>query len=149
MMEVKMKTMENIEELLRRKGLKVTDKRVGLMMLVKQAATPLSAEDIHMSLKAQHDALNLSSVYRNLEILCAAGLILRTTDYEGKRALYQDASNTHQHAIVCIGCNMVIPIHECPLEEFQRRHSDLNRFKVVSHRIEIFGYCDHCQTIGS
>ena len=141
-----MKENMTTEDLLKLHQLKVTSKRVGLIEMIKVAAGPLSAEAIYRQLREKESGINLSSVYRNLELMSSSGILVRTVDYEARRALYQMASKAHHHTMICLGCHLVIPIEECPLEAFQSKYSEVNQFVIVSHRIELYGYCETCQS---
>lgn len=135
----------NANDLLKLHQLKVTSKRVALIEKIEKANEPISAESLYRLLREEQKGINMSSVYRNLELLCAAGILVKTSDYEVRRAVYQMAKDAHHHAIVCLGCGLVIQIEECPIEAFQNKYSTLNQFLIVNHRIELYGYCEKCQ----
>lgn len=141
-----MNEKRNTEDLLRLHQLKVTGKRVALIEMIESVGEPVSAENLYRRLRETERGINMSSVYRNLELLSASGILVRTADYEVRRALYQLAKNAHHHAIICLGCNLSIPIEECPIEAFQNKYSKMNQFLIVSHRIELYGYCESCQS---
>ena len=61
----------------------------------------------------------------------------------------------HVHYAVCLDCHKRIPLEHCPLHmsgvhahsSGEENHSDdeTDGFAVVSHKIELYGYCKECQ----
>ncbi|HHT20620.1 MAG TPA: transcriptional repressor [Tissierellia bacterium] len=101
----------------------------------------LSVESLYEALDR---AIDLSTVYRNLEVLDACGLIYRVQS--GDKSLFKLICQTdHHHHLICLQCGSTQVIDYCPLPELgqiARQHD----FEVAAHTLEVFGYCRDCRT---
>jgi Fur family ferric uptake transcriptional regulator len=51
----------------------------------------------------------------------------------------------HHDHLVCLGCKQVKELRSAALETVSKSESEALGFKVVSHSIQVFGYCPDCQ----
>ncbi|MDR1440395.1 MAG: transcriptional repressor [Clostridiales bacterium] len=89
----------------------------------------------------------LSTVYRILERLVQNGVARKLSALKGNMALYELRRADHRHYAVCVACRKIIPIANCPMDEFIPKISD-GEFRVISHNIEVYGYCGDCGRMG-
>jgi len=125
-------------------GLKNTKPRQAISEMLEDADAPVSAEDIHKNLGKKGMKVNLSTVYRSLELLESYGIVNKTVISEGK-ALFELTSDVHTHQIICTKCRKMIPVDVCPISNLQQQIEGSTNFKVTGHRIEIFGICSECR----
>jgi len=94
-----------------------------------------------------------SSAYRNLTVLCEAGVARRVagTDDVGRFELAEDLSgNHHHHHLMCQSCGLVTDVWSSPalersLAEAARVASAETGFEVSAHRIDLVGRCPGCR----
>lgn len=127
-------------------GLKNTKPRQAISEILEDANAPLSAEDIYKNLLDKKIQVNLSTVYRSLELLERYGIVNKTVISEGK-ALFELTSDVHTHQIICTKCNKMIPVDLCPISDLQQQIEKSTEFKITGHRIEIFGICSECRKV--
>jgi len=106
---------------------------------------PLSAEDIYIKLKEKTVDINLSTVYRNLEVLVNNGLATKLTFPGDSKALYEYNRLGHRHYIVCIECKKILAIEHCPLQEYETSLEKETGFKINAHKLVMFGCCPECK----
>ncbi|WKY44673.1 transcriptional repressor [Eubacteriaceae bacterium ES2] len=135
--------MEKICEHLKAKGLKQTRHRLAILSLLKKAEHPLSADEIYLQLK--NESINLSTVYRNLELLGDNDLILKLNLSGDSRTVYEYNSPVHRHYLVCLGCKKILPIEHCPLSGYEERLASETGYSIVGHKLDVYGYCPACQ----
>lgn len=135
-------------EILRQEGLKNTKHRSVILEMIESSQSPLSAEEIFLKLKEGDVSINLSTVYRTLDILVSKGLLAKTGIPDENKALYEISSSEHKHHLVCTGCRKVVPIEGCPFIEFEKQLQGNNGFDITGHRLEIFGVCPDCKMVG-
>lgn len=92
----------NINNLLKEKNLKVTKNRRIILEALQNIADPVSAEELFDKLKADYD-VDLSTIYRNLNILEEKNLLLKSTNLDGIN-YYQINNSKHKHFITCNIC---------------------------------------------
>ena len=93
--------------------LKITKQRKILLEYLKKKNTPESAEMIFLSLP--NGAMNLSTVYRNLDKFCEHHLVEK---YQlGNIFYYKLVGPEHKHYLVCDKCGDLIEI-DCHLSSY-------------------------------
>ena len=92
-----------------------------------------------------------SSAYRNLTVLCEAGVARRLAgaDDLGRFELAEDLSHHHHH-LVCSSCGLVADVPtsahlEKALDEAARLAAEETGFEVTDHRIDLEGICPSCR----
>jgi len=85
--------------------------------------------------------LSLTSVYRGLNHLVDHGEI-KPLNFNDGQVRYELNSHHHHHHLVCIACDSVQVLDQCPLEPVLAEVK--NRFQVSYHNFEIFGRCEEC-----
>ncbi len=94
-----------------------------------------------------------SSAYRNLTVLCDAGVARRLAgaDDIGRFELAEDLSGSHHHHhLMCSSCGLVADVGASPalersLAEAARVASAQTGFEVSAHRIDLVGRCPDCR----
>jgi Fur family ferric uptake transcriptional regulator len=91
--------------MLAERGLKVTPSRVALLSALRWAEHPLS----HSDLTARDPSLDRATVYRNLEKLVSAGLVVRAlfADRVARYALARGSARRSPAHFVCMRCGHV------------------------------------------
>jgi len=132
-------------EMLAGKGLKNTKNRVLILEILDHAPNPMTADEIFILLRRNEPSANLSTVYRTLDTLVKKGLILKATLMEDNRARYEYNRMEHRHHLVCISCNRMIPVTDCPIDEYASALCSREGFEPAGHRLEIYGVCSGCK----
>lgn len=94
-----------------------------------------------------------SSAYRNLAVLCEAGVARRVagTDDVGRFELAEDISgNHHHHHLMCSSCGLVTDVAasaalERALGVAARLATEETGFEISAHRIDLVGLCPGCR----
>ena len=134
----------NYKEILKREGVKSTRHRNSILELLEQSESPLTAEQLFISLKEKTASINLSTVYRTLETFSTKNLVVKTTRLEDGKARYELNHNEHKHHLFCVSCQKLIPIEDCPMGELQQILKKKIDFDVTGHTLDIYGYCHDC-----
>ncbi|MDP4108923.1 MAG: transcriptional repressor [Bacillota bacterium] len=124
-------------------GIKRTKQREQVFSILTKSDGPLSAMDICSLTQKDGNAVWLSTVYRILELFTQKALVVKTSMQQNDMAVYELNRHDHKHYAVCVGCNKIIPIENCPIERFIPEISD-SGFHVLGHKMELFGYCREC-----
>lgn len=132
----------NCEALLKEKGLKTTKQRLRLLKVLQESTTPLNAEMILEKMKGTLSGCNLSTVYRNMEILLDRDVVHEINI--DQKSYYAINQSQHGHYIQCIHCKEMTRIEGCPLESYERDLETKTGYKIVKHRVELFGICKKC-----
>ena len=124
-------------------GYRMTPQRMMILTAIENSEDHISAEEIYAEVVAQYPHVNISTVYRTLELLKRVNLITET-DLGGGRVRYHPVEKGHHHHLVCENCGAIINIDESTLARL--KDVLLNRYKFSAHlsHLAIFGRCAMC-----
>ena len=105
-------------------------------------ATP---DEVLTEVRRGSSAVNLSTVYRTLEVLEELGLI-RHAHLSDRAPTYHSARG-HEHAhLVCRECRRVISIDRADMEQALGTLADAHGFSPDYGHLTVFGTCRACLT---
>lgn len=135
---------KSTDDILAKIGCKNTKPRKTVIEVLESTNKSLSAEDIFIRIKELGESVNLSTVYRTLELMETKSLVNKTVMGDGK-ARYELTVDGHRHHLVCTNCHKSVLIDFCPLEKLEKDISEKNNFDITGHRFEIYGLCPECK----
>jgi Fe2+ or Zn2+ uptake regulation protein len=98
-----------VEGDLRSAALRLTGPRLAILKQLRATTAHPTAEDLHASLRPDHPSLSLSTVYKTLEVLLAAGLCHRMRGGEPGTLRVDGTTHPHHHA-TCRGCSALFDV---------------------------------------
>jgi Fur family transcriptional regulator, ferric uptake regulator len=122
---------------------RTTRQRTAVSDALNEAEGFSSAQELHERIRATGSSVGLTTVYRALQGLAAAGeadVIIR----EDGEAAYRKCSERHHHHLVCRDCGRTIEVEGPAVERWADAVSAEHGFSDVSHTLEIFGRCSSC-----
>jgi Fur family transcriptional regulator, ferric uptake regulator len=125
-----------------------TRQRAALAALLENLDDFRSAQELHDELRKRGEGVGLTTVYRTLQQMAAAGAVdtLRTDTGE---SVYRLCSQHHHHHLVCRQCGSTVEISAGEVETWAAEIARKHGFSDVTHTIEIFGVCDRCRVNGN
>lgn len=141
----KMNELDDFKSVLKENGLRVTSKRLGIINLLKNYEVPVDAKVICEGLCDAGICINLSTVYRALESLIEVGVVKRINFSDDAKVFYELNRGGHRHFLHCLGCGELICLDVCPLSDYQLALAKETKYRVISHDLDIYGYCPKCQ----
>lgn len=137
-----MRPVEELCELLREKGLKVTPQRRVIFEALQDSSEHPSAEDVYQAVTEVLPDISVATVYHTLNDLVTMGELMELDLGEGK-ARYDPCTRAHCH-LVCLGCHKVVDVMRDPdcleLLPEQKGSFEIERCEVV-----FYGRCPECQ----
>ncbi|UUO03528.1 transcriptional repressor [Mycolicibacterium novocastrense] len=126
-------------------GVRATRQRAAIAALLENVDEFRSAQELHDELRRRGEGIGLTTVYRTLQQMAAAGVVdtLRTDSGE---SVYRRCSEDHHHHLVCRACGSTVEIQGGDVETWTADIARQHGFSDVSHTIEIFGVCGQCAT---
>jgi Fur family ferric uptake transcriptional regulator len=125
-------------------GYRMTPQRMMILDAIENSDRHISAEEIHAQVVAKYPNVNISTVYRTLELLKKLELVTET-DLGGGRFRYHPADKGHHHHLVCQECGKTIDLEESEL--YPLKESLLRKHKFIAdlHHLAIIGRCVRCK----
>jgi len=125
-------------------GYRLTPQRIMVLSAIEDSDDHISAEEIYAQIAAKYPQVNISTVYRTLELLKRLGLVTET-DLGGGRVRYHSADKGHHHHLVCGKCGTIIDIDESTLARLQDVLFHRYNFSAELRHVAIFGLCEKCR----
>lgn len=133
-------TKQEVINRLKNHRYKLTPQREILIDVFLNTEGYVSAKDVYQKVKTMFPQISLDTIYRNLQLLCDIHVLNSTSI--GNNTLYEMKKQLHTHALKCIKCGHSFELDICPLD-YCLNH--LDEFKVLDHKLEIYGICKTCQ----
>ena len=132
-------------EYLRCRGQKVTGARRRILEEVFQHHDHFDAEELYQRLKKRHASVSRATVYRTLNLLDQCGLV-RKMEMGDSRSIYEHIlGHPHHDHLVCLGCGRLEEFSHPLIEEMQSQVCQQHSFQMLSHALQIHGFCRECQ----
>ncbi len=134
-----------LDAYLSKKNLKQTKQRKQIVERFIDMKEHLSAEELHEAVRKDGHNIGLATIYRTLNLLADAGLAEQKSFGEGRFVYEVNTPGTHHDHLICLGCGLVIEFENDEIEKLQEKVAAVHQFKLVSHRLDLFGHCVNCQ----
>ena len=133
----------NIAGKLSKQGYRLTPQRIMILSAIENSDNHISAEEIYVQIVAKYPNVNISTVYRTLELLKRLGLVTETDLGEG-RVRYHPAEQGHHHHLVCRECGAIIDLDESLLTPLKSALLQEYKFNADLRHLAILGRCVNC-----
>src|SRR5918993_3642168 len=127
-----------IESACRARGLRMTGQRRVIARVLGDAQDHPDVVELHRRAAAVDDRISLSTVYRTVKLLETEGIIERLAWRDG-RARYERAPQQHHDHLVNLATGDVIEFRSEEIEGLQTEIARRLGFRLVSHRLELYG----------
>jgi Fur family ferric uptake transcriptional regulator len=130
---------EDWREKLRGSGYRLTPQRELILRAVETLghATP---DEVLAKVREQSSAVNVSTVYRTLEVLEELGLV-RHAHLSDRAPTYHSVTGHEHFHLVCRNCHRIVSVDPDVLEPLNDRLQELHGFVVDVGHLTIFGRC--------
>jgi len=128
----------DVEALCLKKGLRITEQRRIIARVLSSVDDHPDVEALHRRVVAVDPKISIATVYRTLKLFEESGIIERH-DFQGGRSRYETVQDEHHDHLIDVETGQVIEFHDAELEELQRRIAQRLGFRLVDHRMELYG----------
>ena len=128
----------DVEALCAEKGLRLTEQRKVIAKVLSEAEDHPDVEALHSRAAAIDPGISIATVYRTVRLFEEAG-ILERHDFGDGRARYEAAAETHHDHLIDVETGNVIEFVDEELEELQKKIAARLGFRLVDHRMELYG----------
>lgn len=134
----------NIREALNKAGLRATNQRALILNIIRKGQGHLDAEEVHRRAQRKQPRLNLSTVYRTLQVFKKLGLV-EELHLDETHHHYEMKPPTQHYHLICLGCGRIIEF-EYPLARLIKRNVPQARyFEITGSEVTMTGYCPRCR----
>ncbi|WP_062052078.1 peroxide-responsive transcriptional repressor PerR [Bacillus sp. JCM 19034] len=135
--------LQDALEMLKSTRVRMTPQRHAILEFLFESMTHPTADDIYKALEGRFPNMSVATVYNNLRVFKEAGIVRELT-YGDSSSRFDSVTSDHYH-VICKECGKIVDFHYPGLDEVETLAEHVTGFKVLNHRMEIYGICPDCQ----
>ena len=116
----------------------MTDQRRVIARVLSDSSDHPDVEAVHRRATAIDPNISIATVYRTVRLFEEAG-ILAKHDFGDGRARYEETPDEHHDHLIDIQTGKVVEFHNDEIEELQRKIAEKAGYRLVGHRLELYG----------
>ena len=127
-----------IEVLCERAGMRMTGQRRVIARILSDSDDHPDVEVLHRRAILEDSGISIATVYRTVKLFEEAGILTRH-DFGDGRSRYETISEDHHDHLIDLQSGKVIEFSNDAIEELQRQVAERLGYKLVDHRLELYG----------
>jgi Fur family ferric uptake transcriptional regulator len=120
------------------KGMKMTGQRRIIARVLSEASDHPDVEEVYRRAVRLDPRISIATVYRTVRLFEEAS-ILERRDFGDGRSRYEEAGEEHHDHLIDVQSGKVIEFRSQEIEALQRTVAEQHGYKLVGHRLELFG----------
>lgn len=141
------KIQERLDAYLTQKGLKRTNQRkIITELFFGLPHRHYQIEEILEVSRKKDASISYATVYRTLMMLVDARLAIQRHFGKGPSQFEQITDHHHDH-LICNHCGVIIEFENDAIEELQEKIAKQHGFKLMYHKMELYGLCRKCRGV--
>lgn len=132
-----------LSRFLRERNIKTTKGRLCILEILVLSNDSVSADNIFEKAVKKGFPIDLSTVYRTLELFFEKDIIDKYNLGEGKYSFKLKKAG-HQHVIKCEKCHCEIKV-DCPMNQISELIKNKTGFTITDHELFLKGICGKCK----
>ena len=122
---------------------RMTNQRQIILEEIRKVNTHPTADEIYEKVRRRLPKISLGTVYRNLEILSACGLIQKIGPLSSQMR-FDGITKKHYH-LRCIYCGSVEDAPIDPTKNLENAIREKSDYTIIDHKLEFIGICPKCK----
>ena len=119
-------------------GLRMTDQRRTIATILDSVIDHPDVEELYGRINKVDKSISLATVYRTVKLFEELG-ILEKLEFGDGRARYEDADREHHDHLINVQNGEVIEFVNSDIEKLQEKIAQKLGFKLLGHKLELYG----------
>lgn len=133
---------------LKLRGLRLTHLRAELVEFILSQSGHWSIQKMAELVKKKLPKVGIATIYRTVNLLVDAKALTRTYVENGP-ARFEIAPSHHHDHLSCVHCGYIVEFQNEKIEALQKIVAKEHGFKLLDHRMELYGECRRKSCVGS
>jgi len=133
-----METKIDLEALCQERGLRITEQRRVIARVISNSDDHPDVEELYKRASAVDSKISIATVYRTVRLFEEAGILDRH-DFGDGRARYEAVPEAHHDHLIDVETGKVVEFVDPELEALQKQIAEKLGFRLVDHRMELYG----------
>jgi len=138
-----------VREDARRRGVRWTAQRQTIVETFFAGREHLTVEELHKRVRAIDQSVSAATVYRTVNMLVEIGVAHKRHFGNGSASFESALDRDHHDHLVCMVCGKISEFHQDAIEALQDEVAKTHGFRLIHHRMELYGICAACQASGA
>ena len=129
---------QKIEKKCIEKGVKLTEQRKVIAKVMSESTDHPDVDGLYKRVSQIDPKISIATVYRTVKLFEEAG-ILAKHDFKGGKARYEELSESHHDHLIDVKTGEIIEFVDEEIEKLQKKVADKYGYKLVDHKLELYG----------
>ena len=127
-----------IEDKCAGKGVRLTDQRRLIAKVMSESEDHPDVDELHKRVSKIDSKISIATVYRTVKLFEESGIVSKH-DFKGNKSRYEQAPKEHHDHLIDVKTGEIIEFVNEDIEELQRKVAAKLGYKLVDHRLELYG----------
>ena len=128
----------DIESKCKQKGVRLTEQRKLIAKLMSDSSGHPDVDELHKKVGQLDSKISIATVYRTVKLFEEAGIVAKH-DFKGSKSRYEQASEEHHDHLIDVNSGEITEFVNEEIERLQKQVAEKLGYKLVDHRLEIYG----------
>ena len=129
---------DSIEQKCLDKGVKLTDQRKIIAKVMSVSDDHPDVDELYKRVSKVDSKISIATVYRTVKLFEESG-ILAKHDFKGGKARYEELNESHHDHLIDVKTGEIIEFVDEEIEKLQQKVADKYGYKLVDHKLELYG----------
>ncbi len=129
---------ESIEQKCIAKGVKLTDQRKIIAKIMSDSHDHPDVDELYKRASKIDSKISIATVYRTVKLFEESGIVAKH-DFKGGKARYEELNEGHHDHLIDIKTGEIIEFVDEEIEKLQKKVADKYGYKLVDHKLELYG----------
>ena len=121
-----------------KKGVRLTDQRKLIAKVMSESDDHPDVDELHKRVNKIDFKISIATVYRTVKLFEEAGIVAKH-DFKGTKARYEEAAQEHHDHLIDVNTGEITEFVNEDIEKLQEKVAAKLGYKLVDHRLELYG----------
>ena len=128
----------DIENKCIKKGVRLTEQRKLVAKVMSGSKDHPDVDELHKRVSKLDSKISIATVYRTVKLFEESGIVAKH-DFKGNKARYEEATQEHHDHLIDINTGEITEFVNDDIEKLQKKVAEKLGYKLVDHRLELYG----------
>ena len=128
----------DIEGKCKQKGVRLTDQRKLIAQVMSESENHPDVDELHKKVSKFDSKISIATIYRTVKLFEEAGIVAKH-DFKGSKSRYEQAPEEHHDHLIDINSGEITEFVNEEIEKLQKQVAEKLGYKLVDHRLELYG----------
>ena len=129
---------DTIEQKCISKGVKLTEQIKIIAKIMSESDDHPDVDELYNRVSKIDPKISIATVYRTVKVFEEAG-ILAKHDFKGGKARYEEMRESHHDHLIDVKTGEIIEFVDEEIEKLQKKVAEKHGYKLVDHKLELYG----------